>query len=87
MNTAEMWLAAQKDGEVYYSEDAEGFYSQKLGLVEREYINEKIELGDFLSFEDLMSYEWQKVVIMNREEVYQKYGVMVVNDYEEEYDS
>ena len=56
MNTAEMWLAAQKDGEVYYSEDAKGFYSQKLGLVEREYINEKIELGDFLSFEDLMSY-------------------------------
>lgn len=87
MNTAEMWLAAQKDGEVYYSKDAEGLYSKELGLVEREYINEKIDLRDFPSFEDLMRSEWKKVAIMNREEVYEKYGVMVVDDYEEEHDN
>lgn len=81
MNTAEMWLAAQKDGEVYYSKDAEGLYSKKFGLVETNNINDKIELGDFPSFEDLMRSEWVKVIIMNREEIYEKYGVIAVNEW------
>lgn len=80
MNTAEMWLAAQKDGGAYYSEDADAFYSKGFGLVEADDINNKIDLRDFPSFEDLMRSEWQKVVIMNREEIYEKYGVIVVND-------
>ena len=88
MNTAEMWLAAQEDGEVYYSKDAEGLYSKELGLVEREYINEKIDLRDFPSFEDLMKSEWKKVIIMNKKEVYEKFGVMVIDWQEDcEYDN
>lgn len=81
MNTAEMWLAAQEDGEVYYSKDVEGLYSKKFGLVETNNINDKIELGDFPSFEDLMRSEWVKVIIMNREEIYEKYGVIAVNEW------
>lgn len=81
MNTAEMWLAAQKDDEVYYSKDLEGLYSKKFGLVETNNINDKIELGDFPSFEDLMRSEWVKVIIMNREEIYEKYGVIAVNEW------
>lgn len=87
MNTAEMWLAAQKDGGVYYSEDADAFYSQELGLVETDNINDKIDLRDFSSFEDLMRSEWKKVIIMNKKEVYEKYGVMVVDNWEEEHDN
>ena len=81
MNTAEMWLSAQKDGEVYYSKDVEGLYSKKFGLVETDNINDKIDLRDFPSFEDLMRSEWEKVIIMNREEIYEKYGVIAVNDW------
>ena len=79
MNTAEMWLAAQKDGEVYYSKDADAFYSQELGLVETDNINDKIDLRDFSSFEDLMKSEWQKVMVMDKKEAYEKFGVMVVS--------
>ena len=79
MNTAEMWLAAQKDGEVYYSKDADAFYSQELGLVETDNINDKIDLRDFSSFEDLMKSEWQKVIVMDKKEAYEKFGVMVVS--------
>lgn len=81
MNTAEMWLAAQKDGGTYYSKDVEGLYSKKFGLVETNNINDKIDLRDFPSFEDLMISEWEKVIIMNREEIYEKYGVIAVNDW------
>ena len=81
MNTAEMWLAVQKDGGIYYSKDADAFYSQELGLVETDNINDKIDLRDFPSFEDLMRSEWGKVIIMNREEIYEKYGVIAVNDW------
>lgn len=81
MNTAEMWLAAQKDGGTYYSKDADAFYSQGFGLVETNNINDKIDLRDFSSFEDLMRSEWKKVIIMNREEIYEKYGVMAVNEW------
>lgn len=78
MNTAEMRLAAQKDGGTYYSEEADAFYSQELGLVETDNINDKIDLRDFSSFENLMKSGWQKVIIMNREEAYKEFGVMIV---------
>lgn len=79
MNTAEMWFAVQKDGGVYYSEDADAFYSQELGLVETDNINDKIDLRDFSSFEDLMKSEWQKVITMSKKEVYEKFGVMIID--------
>ena len=78
MNTAEMWLTVQKDGGTYYSKDADAFYSQELGLVETDNINDKIDLRDFSSFEDLMKSEWQKVIIMDKKEAYEKFGVMIV---------
>lgn len=78
MNTAEMWLAAQKDGEVYYSKDADAFYSKELGLVEANNINYKIDLENFPTFEHLMKSTWQKSTIMNKKEVLEKFGVMVI---------
>ena len=54
LNTAEMWLKAQEDGKIYYSEKADALYSKEFGLVEEEDNSQKVSMGDFPTFEHLM---------------------------------
>ena len=78
MNTAEMWLKAQEDGKIYYSEKADALYSKEFGLVEEEDISQKVSMGDFPTFEYLMQSEWEEVKVMSKAEVEKKYGIRVV---------
>ena len=83
MNTAEMWLKAQEDGKTYYSKKAEALYSKEFGLVEEENISQKVSMGDFPIFEHLMQSEWEEVKVMSKAEAEKKYGIKIVDLYED----
>ena len=83
MNTAEMWLKAQEDGKTYYSKKADALYSKEFGLVEEEDINQKVSMDDFPTFEHLMQSEWEEVKVMSKAEAEKKYGIKIVNLYED----
>ena len=78
LNTAEMWLKAQEDGKIYYSEKADALYSKEFGLVEEEDISQKVSMGDFPTFEHLMQSEWEEVKVMSKAEVEKKFGIRIV---------
>ena len=78
MNTAEMWLKAQEDGKIYYSEKADALYSKEFGLVEEEDISQKVSMGDFPTFEHLMQSEWEEVKVMSKAEAEKKFGIRIV---------
>ena len=79
LNTAEMWLKAQEDGKIYYSEKADALYSKEFGLVEEEDISQKVSMGDFPTFEHLMQSEWEEVKVMSKAEVEKKFGIRIVS--------
>ena len=83
LNTAEMWLKAQEDGKTYYSKKADALYSKEFGLVEGECISQKVSMGDFPTFEYLMQSEWEEVKVMSKAEVEKKYGIKIVDLYED----
>ena len=78
LNTAEMWLKAQEDGKIYYSEKADVLYSKEFGLVEEEDISQKVSMGDFPTFEHLMQSEWEEVKVMSKVEAEKKFGIRIV---------
>ena len=78
MKTAEMWLAAQKDGKTYVSEDAEAIYSRKLGLVEKYNLNEEVSLGDFPDFNHLMNSNWIEMEAMTKAEAEKRFGIKII---------
>ena len=83
LNTAEMWLKAQEDGKTYDSKKADALYSKEFGLVEEEDISQKVSMGDFPTFEYLMQSEWEEVKVMSKAEVEKKYGIKIVDLYED----
>lgn len=84
MNTAEMYLEAQKTGKTYDVIDGDVSYSKELGLHNR-YSKEKWELyaWDHCSrpFDELMSCEWEisDVIRMTKEEVRKIFKIEVVD--------
>ena len=79
MNTAEMYIKANENGKTYYSESVDAFYSKKFGLVEAEDTTQKVQIGDFPTFEYLMQREWEEVKAMTKAEAEKKYKIRIVN--------
>ena len=78
MNTAEMYIEANKNNKIYFSEDADAFYSKEFGLVEAEDATRKIQLADFPTFEHLMQSKWEEVKTMTKAEAEKKFGIKIV---------
>ena len=78
MNTAEMYIKANENGKTYYSESVDAFYSKKFGLVEAEDTTQKVQIGDFPTFEYLMQREWEEVKAMTKAEAEKKYKIRIV---------
>ena len=83
MNTAEMYIKANENGKTYYSESVDAFYSKEFGLVEAEDTTQKVQIGDFPTFEYLMQREWEEVKAMTKAEAEKKYKIRIVDWYEE----
>ena len=79
MNTAEMYIKANENGKTYYSESVDAFYSKEFGLVEAEDITQKVQIGDFPTFEYLMQREWEEVKAMTKAEAEKKYKIRIVD--------
>ena len=79
MNTAEMYIKANENGKTYYSESVDAFYSKKFGLVEAEDTTQKVQIGDFPTFEYLMQREWEEVKAMTKAEAEKKYKIRIVD--------
>lgn len=81
MNTAEMWLQAQKDGLCYkmiISENngEELFYQKDVGLFDGDgYV---VELNNFGEFDDFMLNHWE-TRIMTRAEAEAKFNIKIVD--------
>ena len=78
MNTAEMYIKANENGKTYYSESVDAFYSKEFGLVEAEDTTQKVQIGDFPTFEYLMQREWEEVKAMTKAEAEKKYKIRIV---------
>ena len=79
MNTAEMYLEANEHGKTYYSESVDAFYSKEFGLVEAEDTTQKVQIGDFPTFEYLMQREWEEVKAITKAEAEKKYKIRIVD--------
>ena len=79
MNTAEMYIKANENGKTYYSESVDAFYSKEFGLVEAEDTTQKVQIGDFPTFEYLMQREWEEVKAMTKAEAEKKYKIRIVD--------
>lgn len=79
MNTAEMYIKANENGKAYYSESVDAFYSKEFGLVEAEDTTQKVQIGDFPTFEYLMQREWEEVKAMTKAEAEKKYKIRIVD--------
>ncbi len=88
LNTAEMWLKAQKDGKTYVSDCA--MYSKAAGCVDREFRNLALVLGAWVygkdnedkkrELDNLMSTRWyEEAPTMTRAEAESKLGVRIVD--------
>ena len=88
LNTAEMWLEAQKTGRQYQAGDV--LYSKDTGLVYTDDFNQPWSIKAWasydngrirLEFDDLMSEEWETVPIptMTKAEAEAKLGVKIVD--------
>lgn len=85
MNTAEMWINAQKDGCTYECPNEELLYSKKVGLVENDAFNEPVHPSQFESweytFDKLMSFEWKRADgYMTIKEAEEKYGIKIIRE-------
>ena len=79
MNTAEMYIKANENGKTYYSGSVDAFYSKEFGLVEAEDTTQKVQIGDFPTFEYLMQREWEEVKAMTKAEAEKKYKIRIVD--------
>ncbi len=90
MNTAEMWVKAQEDGQIYISSDMA--YSKFHGWVSVADFNEPCGLAAFTDFsgdsenakyelDDIMNLEWVKYdkPVMTRSEAEEKFNVKIVD--------
>lgn len=86
MNTAEMWLKAQKDGKTYECIDGDIAYSKDMGLVDKWDFNEPWNLEAWKEeeehgFDCLMECKWQVMDnVMTVEEAEQRFGIKIVRD-------
>lgn len=84
MNTAEMWLKANKDGKIYECIDGDIAYSKDMGLVDKDDFKKpwSIHAWDYRMercLDDIMSCEWREMNnVMTVEEAEQKFGIKIV---------
>lgn len=75
MNTAEMWLAAQSDGEKYKTGDMR--YRKDLGFCDAQ--GKLWPPNAFQSIDYLMALEWKTCREMTREEAERALGVDIID--------
>lgn len=84
MNTAEMWIKAQKDGKIYHCIDGDIAYSKKYGLTDKENFNrgwglESWEDEGAKGLDSLMECEWEEMTnVMTIAEAEQKFGIKII---------
>jgi hypothetical protein len=85
MNTAEMWLKAQKDGKVYECIDGDIAYSKEYGLTYKNDFKEPWGLGAWEykganGLDDWLFNEWKEMDnTMTIEEAESRFGIKIVN--------
>lgn len=85
MNTAEMWIKAQKDGKTYECVDGDMAYSKKYGLTEKTDFNfewglEAWEDDGANGLDCLMTCKWKEMHnVMTIEEAEKKFGIRIVS--------
>lgn len=84
MNTAEMWVKAQKNGATYECIDGDMAYSKKMGLVDKFNFNEPWNLSAWKEDNEkgldyLMECEWQVMDnVMTIEEAEQRFQIKII---------
>lgn len=84
MNTAEMWVKAQNDGNTYECVDGDIAYSKERGLVEKYDINTPWPLGAWdweqnRGLDSLMNCKWQVMDnVMTIEEAEERFGIRII---------
>ena len=84
MNTAEMWLKAQKDNKIYECIDGDMAYSKKMGLVDKYDFSAHWGLDAWKSngakgIDYLLNCQWSEMDnAMTIEEAEQKFGIKIV---------
>lgn len=84
MNTAEMWIKAQKDGKVYESIGGDIAYSKKYGLTCKDNFSEEWSLDSWKEsgargLDELLSCEWEEMPnIMTIKEAEKKFGIKII---------
>ena len=82
MNTAEMWLKAQKDGEWYICDDV--IYNKNYGFVGKKNLKQWFSKEDEFGLYDVdkfLSYQWSEYTncnIMTKEEAEEKFNIKIV---------
>lgn len=84
MNTAEMWLQAQKDGKFYECINGDIAYSKELGLVDKySYDIWELESWDSDGSKALDSLlgesEWEEMETMTRSEAENRLGIKIID--------
>lgn len=86
MNTAEMWLKAQKDGKTYECFNGDMVYSKKYGLVDKDDFHRGWNLNAWehcgaSGLDELIAgCEWQEMDnVMTIKEAEQKFGIRIIN--------
>lgn len=77
LNTAEMWLAAQEDGETYKTDFLDSTYSKTNGF----FANEKYKYVDTPTLNDWMNAMWRKQEKrkLTREEAEKEFDIKIVD--------
>lgn len=85
MNTAQMWIKAQKDGKIYVSVRGDVAYSKKTGLVEKYDLKTTWELSAWdcegaHALDSLLGeIDWVELSVMTRAEAEEKFGIKIVD--------
>lgn len=86
MNTAEMWLKAQKDGKIYECIDGDIAYSKQYGLTDKYNftypwgLENWKDLG-YRGIDDLLNSMWQEMKnVMSIEEAEERFGIKIIFD-------
>lgn len=86
MNTAEMWLEAQKTGKVYECVDGDIAYSKNMGLVDKDCFDEEWNLKAWTDCgahgidELLGNCHWKEMSnVMTIEEAEIRFGIKIIN--------
>ena len=84
MNTAEMWIKAQKDGKIYECVDGDIAYSRDFGLVDKYDFNYPWNLDAWKAngargIDVLLSDEWKEMdSVMTKEEAEERFGIKII---------